>query len=296
MSTLRYAYYPGCSGLGTSKEYDMSTRAVCEALGMELIDIPDWNCCGSSPAHTVDHRLSGALSARNIVQAAELQDVSAIITPCPSCLSNLKTTRHRLQKPAFRDEVNKLLDRPVHGDMLPVKSVLQAIYEDVGLEGLRDRVRAPLKDLTFAPYYGCIMNRPPKVMDFDDPENPIAMDAILEALGATVAPFPLKVECCGASFGVARRDIVERLSGKLLNLAAENGAQAMATACPLCQMNLDARQHQVNVANKTNHTMPVFYFTQLIGLALGFSQKQLGLEKLVVSPRELLAGAAGIAG
>jgi len=137
------------------------------------------------------------------------------------------------------------------------------------------------------------MNRPPKIMEFDNHENPMALDTILEALGATVAPFSLKVECCGASFGVARRDIVERLSGKLLNLAAENKAQAMVTACPLCQMNLDARQNQINVANSTNHAMPIFYFTQLIGLALGFSQSQLGLEKLVVSPRELLAGAAG---
>lgn len=293
MTTLRYAYYPGCSGLGTSKEYDMSTRAVCEALGMELIDIPDWNCCGSSPAHTVDDRLAGALSARNLVQAGDIEGVDAIITPCPSCLANLKTSRYRLQKPEFRAEVNKLLERPVHGDILPVKSVLQVIVEDVGMEELRYRVRNPLKGMSIAPYYGCIMNRPPKIMEFDSHENPMALDTILEALGATVAPFNLKVECCGASFGVARRDIVERLSGKLLNLAAENKAQAMVTACPLCQMNLDARQNQINVANSTNHSMPIFYFTQLIGLALGFSQSQMGLEKLVVSPRELLAGAAG---
>jgi len=285
---LRYAYYPGCSGLGTSKEYDASTRAVCQALGMELVDIPDWNCCGSSPAHTVDHRLSGALSARNLVQAQALEGVSAIITPCPSCLSNLKTTAHRLRDADFGGQVNRLLDKPV-SDVLPVKSVLQAIYEDVGPDALRPKAFKRLTGLKVAPYYGCIMNRPPQVMDFDDHENPVAMDRLLEAVGAEPVDFALKVECCGASFGIARRDIVERCSGKLLDLAAVNGAQAVVTACPLCQMNLDARQHQVNVANATSHHMPVFYFTQLLGLALGVSPDALGMDKLIVSPRPLLA-------
>ncbi len=285
---LRYAYYPGCSGLGTSKEYDASTRAVCQALGMELVDIPDWNCCGSSPAHTVDHRLSGALSARNLVQAQALEGVSAIITPCPSCLSNLKTTAHRLRDADFRGQVNRLLDKPV-SDVLPVKSVLQAIYEDVGPDALRPKAFKRLTGLKVAPYYGCIMNRPPQVMEFDDHENPVAMDRLLEAVGAEPVDFALKVECCGASFGIARRDIVERCSGKLLDLAAVNGAQAVVTACPLCQMNLDARQHQVNVANATSHHMPVFYFTQLLGLALGVSPDALGMDKLIVSPRPLLA-------
>lgn len=291
MSTrLRYAYYPGCSGQGTSLEYETSTRAVCEALGIELVEIPDWSCCGSSPAHTVDHRLSCALAARNLAQAELVQGASAILTPCPSCLMNLKTAARKLAKPDFAADVFKILEKPVT-NTLPVKSTLQAIFEDIGPDALRPKVLKRLEGLRLAPYYGCLMNRPAEVMDFDDQENPTAMDQLLEAVGADVAPFALKTECCGASFGVARQDMVERMSGKLLDLAAVNAAKAMVTACPLCQMNLDLRQGQINSANNTNHEIPVFYFTQILGLALGIDEKTLGLGKLAVSPRKVLAEA-----
>lgn len=277
-----YAYYPGCSGLGTSVEYEQSTRAICKALGVKLVDIPDWSCCGSTPAHTVDHVLSCALSARNIAQAETL-DVQGIITPCPSCLTNLKTASHRMQDTAFKGRVESVLGNPVE-NRLPVMSVMQVLFEKVGPERIAERVTRPLTGLRVAPYYGCIMNRPPEVMDFDDCENPIAMDELMAALGADVAPFPLKVECCGASFGVARKDMVMKLSGKLLDAAEDVKAHAMVTACPLCQMNLDLRQRQINAANNARHEMPVFYYTQLIGKALGLGDECLMLDKLSVSP------------
>ncbi|WP_029893269.1 CoB--CoM heterodisulfide reductase iron-sulfur subunit B family protein [Desulfohalovibrio reitneri] len=277
-----YAYYPGCSGLGTSMEYEQSTRAICEALDVNLVDIPDWSCCGSTPAHTVDHTLSCALAARNL-GLVEKMGLDTVITPCPSCLTNLKTAVHRMGDEEFMRRVNSLLDEPV-GNTVRVKSVLQALIEDVGPEKLAERVVRPLSGLRVAPYYGCIMNRPPEVMEFDDHENPVAMDRLMEAIGAEVAPFPLKVECCGASFGVARKDVVARLSGKLLDLAEANQAMAMVTACPLCQMNLDLRQGQINAATKSQHEMPVFYYTQLIGLALGLDESSLGLNKLCVNP------------
>ncbi|BCS89781.1 CoB--CoM heterodisulfide reductase iron-sulfur subunit B family protein [Pseudodesulfovibrio sediminis] len=281
-SSLTFAYYPGCSGLGTSLEYDTSTRAICAALGVELVDIPDWSCCGSTPAHTVDHTLSSALSARNIAQAEEL-DVQGIITPCPSCLTNLKTASHRMEDEAFKEKVNKLLEKPVE-NKLPIMSVLQLLHEQVGVEKVAEKVVKPLEGLRLAPYYGCIMNRPPEVMNFDDCENPIAMDELMAALGADVAPFPLKVECCGASFGVARKDIVAKLSGKLLDAAEDVEAHAFVTACPLCQMNLDLRQSQVNSLTGSKHDMPVFYYTQLIGKALGLDAKSLQMDKLCVPP------------
>ncbi|SMF00135.1 CoB--CoM heterodisulfide reductase iron-sulfur subunit B family protein [Desulfovibrio gilichinskyi] len=284
--SLTYAYYPGCSGTGTSIEYDMSTRAVCEELGITLTEIPDWSCCGSTPAHTVDHTLSSALSARNLA-LVERMNLDTAITPCPSCLTNLKTATHRMEKDGFRDKVNKLLDTPYNGGVA-TKSVLQILVEDMGLEALKNKTVKPLKGLKVAAYYGCIMNRPPEVMNFDDPEHPMAMDNILTALGATVLPFPLKVECCGASFGIPRKDIVMSLSGKLLDAAKDIGADALATACPLCQMNLDLRQGQINSAGGTNFNIPVFYYTQLIGLALGLSEKELGIDKLCVSPRKVI--------
>jgi heterodisulfide reductase subunit B len=263
-------------------EYERSTRAICEALDVELVDIPDWSCCGSTPAHTVDHTLSCALAARNL-GLVEKMGLDTVITPCPSCLTNLKTAAHRMGDEGFMGRVNSLLDEPV-GNTVRVKSVLQALIEDVGPEKLAERVVRPLSGLRVAPYYGCIMNRPPEVMEFDDHENPVAMDRLMEAIGAEVAPFPLKVECCGASFGVARKDVVARLSGKLLDLAEANQAMAMVTACPLCQMNLDLRQGQINAATKSRHEMPVFYYTQLIGLALGLDESSLGLNKLCVNP------------
>jgi heterodisulfide reductase subunit B len=267
-------------------EYESSTRAICEALGIELREIPDWSCCGSTPAHTVDHVLSSALASRNL-ELVEQMGLDSVITPCPSCLTNLKTAEHRMRNPEFMGEVNKLLDRPVK-NTVKVKSVLQVIVEDLGPEKIKEKVVKPLTGLKLAPYYGCIMNRPPEVMEFDDCENPVAMDKILEALGATVVDFPLKVECCGASFGVARKDVVARLSGRLLDMAEDKGAMAVSTACPLCQMNLDLRQGQINTITKSRHDMPVFYYTQLIGLALGVDERKLGLNKLCVNPRKAL--------
>ena len=285
-TSLNYAYYPGCSSTGTSVEYDMSSRAICAALGIQLQDVPDWSCCGSTPAHTVDHSLSSALSARNLDQVASM-GLDSCITPCPSCLANLKTAKHKMQDENFRDKVNKLLEKPAN-TQVETKSVLQILVEDYGIENIKKKVVKPLTGLVVGAYYGCILNRPAELMQFDSREHPMAMDNIMEALGATVVPFPLKVECCGASFGIPRKDVVMRLSGKLLDTAQEIGALALVTACPLCQMNLDMRQSQINRANGTQHNIPIFYFTQLLGLALGLTEKELGMDKLCVSPRTLL--------
>ena len=281
MSNLNFGYFPGCSGLGTSMEYEQSTRAVCRALGVTITDIPDWNCCGSTPAHTVDHALSAALSARVFAQA-ETVNVSDLITPCPSCLKNLHNALHHMEDPLFRARVDALTERPLR---LPhtVKSVLQVMVEDVGCARIQGKVRRSLKGMKVVPYYGCLMTRPGDSMKFDNPENPTSLDRLLEALGAEVLPFPLKVECCGASFGIPARNVIPRLSGKLLDLAAELGADAVVVACPLCQMNLDLRQGQINSANGTRHRMPIPYFTQLMGYALGLEDRDIGFDKLAVN-------------
>ncbi|PKN07026.1 MAG: heterodisulfide reductase subunit B [Deltaproteobacteria bacterium HGW-Deltaproteobacteria-8] len=293
---LTLAYYPGCSQTGTAAEYDRSSRACCAALGVELVDVPDWTCCGSTPAHTVDHFLAGALAARNLLQA-ELAGHDRVTTPCPSCLAALRTASHHLAEapaengapqdsgPNYRAEVERLLDRPAPLRATAV-SVLQVLTEDVGVEAIASAVTRPLTGLRVAPYYGCIMNRPPGLMQFDDPENPTAMDRVLEACGATVVDYPFKTECCGAAFGMPRLDIMQRLSARLLDMAASCGVDAIVVACPLCQMNLDLRRGQVNAFSHsqggTHHAMPVPYFTQLLGLALGLPESGLGLDKLVL--------------
>lgn len=284
--TLSIGYYPGCSGAGTSMEYDASTRAVCARLGMVLKDIPDWSCCGSTPAHTVDHVLSAALSARNLELAAEA-GMDIVTTPCPSCLTNLRVAAHKMEKDDFREKVKVLLETEC-ASLAVTKSTLQVMVEDIGLEAVQAKVTRPLDKMKIACYYGCIMNRPPEVMQFDDHENPMAMDNIMQACGAEVVPFPLKVECCGAAAGMPRKDIVAELSGRLLDVAASLGVDAIVTACPLCQMNLDLRQGQVNTARGTSHAIPVFYFTQLMGLAMGLSAKEMGISKLAVNPKPCL--------
>jgi len=283
------AYYPGCSGLGTSKEYDASTRAVCAKVGLSLVDVPDWSCCGSTPAHTTDHTLSAALSARNLQLVADM-GMKLAVTPCPSCLTNLRTANHRMEKAAFAEKANRLLDEPYSGGV-NAQSVLQALVETVGLDALKAAVRTPLAGLKVACYYGCIMNRPPELMAFDDCENPMAMDNVLAAMGAEIVPFPLKVECCGASYGIPRGDIVARLAGKLLEAATLAGADMVAVACPLCQMNLDLRQGQVNRALGASYRIPVPYFTQLMGVALNIADADIGFDKLNVDPRPVLSKA-----
>lgn len=282
----RFAYYPGCSAKGTSIEYEISTRAICEQLGIGLTEIPNWSCCGSTPAHAVDPALSAALTARNIMLAGKM-GFETMATPCPSCLKNLKHTQHRLENDAFREKVERLIDGPLP-EKMTISSVLQIIYENVGAEGLEPHVRMPLKGLKLAPYYGCMMHKPQELMQFGDPENPQSLDVLMTALGAEVVPFPLKTECCGASLGITRKNVVTRLSGRILDTAAACGADAIVTACPLCQMNLDMRQGQINRANKTRHHMPVFYYSQLIGLSLALPGDVLGMDKLYVNPFRLL--------
>ncbi len=275
---MKYAYYPGCSGHGTSVEYEASTRAVCNALNMDLVEIEDWNCCGSTPAHSVSHELSGALAARNLMQAAKT-GADCVISPCPSCSSNLKMARYRMQNPAFKAKVDELLDAPTPAaadggaDLMETYSVLQAIVENVGIENVASRVTYPLEGIKVVTYYGCLLSRPAHVAKFDDPENPVSLDNIMKALGAEVLPFALKTECCGAAMGIPDVNIPGSLSGRILDTAKAVGAEAVVTACPLCHMNLDLRQRQAaRISKKSFFGLPVFYYTQLIALAFGLDK------------------------
>ena len=230
---MKLAYYPGCSGQGTSAEYERSTRAVCRALEIGLKEISDWSCCGSTPAHACDHVLSSALSARNLALAAA-EGAERVGTPCPSCLANLKTAKYRMQDEAFRDKVNALLDNPCPEELPDTVSILQVLVEDYGLEAIAEKVKKPLEGIKVACYYGCLMSRPADIMQFDDAENPMAMDNIMTALGAEVVPFPLKTECCGAAMGIPRRDITARLTGRILERAQAFGADAVLIGRPFC--------------------------------------------------------------
>lgn len=282
-----YAYYAGCSLEGTATAYDASVRAVMKKLGVTLTEPPDWSCCGSTPAHAFDHLLAAALAARNL-SIVEKMGPQTLTTPCPSCLSAFKKAHVRMSKNrVFRDEVNSLLDTP-YNCTVTAKSALQIIYEDIGLEEVSSPMTTQLPDLKVAPYYGCILNRPPSIANFDDPENPVSMDRILSALDVEVVDFAFKMECCGAAFGVPKRNMVNRLTAKVLSMAVEAGANCIAVACPLCQQNLDLRQGQVNATMGTSFNIPVLYFSQIMGLSYGLSPAELGLDKCIVSAEGII--------
>lgn len=288
MAEKEYAYYAGCSLEGTAVEYDMSMRQVFKVLGVNIREPEDWSCCGSTPAHTVDHVFAAALAARNL-SLIEKMGTDTVTVPCPSCLSAFKRAHLGMIKDdAFKTEVNDLLDEPYNGGVVP-KSTLQILLEDVGLDAIASKVTHALPGLVVAPYYGCILTRPPEIAQFDDPENPVSMDKILEAVGVKVADFAFKLECCGAAFGVPKKDMVNRLTYRVLTMALEAGANCVAVACPLCQQNLDLRQSQVNSAMGTSFNLPILYFSQIVGLTYGLSPKELGLDKLIVSADALVS-------
>lgn len=276
---MRYAYYPGCSLESTAKEYDLSVRAVCQNLALELEELADWSCCGASSGHCTNFRLSHALPGRNLA-LAEREGLDMAVA-CPACFLRLKNTRHEVRANArLKEELAELIDLPYEAKH-DVKHLLDIICHEVGIEEIGNRVKRPLSGLKLVCYYGCFLVRPPKVTQFDDPENPQSMDILMDALGAEVLDWSGKVDCCGGSLSLTRRDIVTKLVSEIADGARQIGAEAIVTACPLCQSNLESRQGP--------HGLPTFYFSELMGLAFGIKEASSWLRRHLVSPVALLA-------
>jgi heterodisulfide reductase subunit B len=288
---VKYAYFPGCSLESTAWDFDRSTRAVCAALGIELEEIPGWVCCGSTPAHASSRPLAVALPVLNLqkAQAAGLP----VMTACASCYARLRTANHRVRSDAAdRERTERITGKPYDGGT-EVHHVLDVLVNRFGLKRVRAEVSRPLEGLRVACYYGCLLSRPPEVVAFDNPEHPASMDDLVAAIGAEPVAWPYKTECCGASLSMTSSKVVGRLAHRLLSMARRAGAECLAVACPLCQMNLDLRQSDAAKAHGELPPTPVLYVTQLLGLALGLSPKELGLRALAVSAKELIAGAIG---
>jgi len=284
MGDLRYAYYPGCSLGSSAKEYDRSLRAVFKALDIELIEIENWNCCGATPAGR-DELLAYSLAARNLAWAEDRG--LDVVAPCSECFKNLYKAAKSLKSDAgLRDEVNEIIEGREYRGEITVKHPLEVVVRDVGLDRVKEKVTEPLSSLHIAPYYGCLITRPRN--QFDDPENPMAMDDLFDALGAQVVDyFPYKARCCGGAMLLSNRTIALGMTRDLLVRAKERGANSMAIGCPMCGMMLDP--YQSPALRGAQEPMPTFYFTQLMGLAMGIDRDELGLEDLVVSPLPLLA-------
>jgi heterodisulfide reductase subunit B2 len=280
---MRFAYYPGCTAASTSIEYDESVRETSECLGIELEDIPDWTCCGASSGHMINRELALALPSRNLALANRMS--LPVVSPCPACSLRLKIAEHELKKdPALKAKIED--DIGMHLELSPKpKHILEVLHRDVGIEGIRSKVQKSLKGLKVVPYYGCLLVRPPEIAEFDNPENPTIMDEVMEALGAEVIDWSYKVDCCGGGLAIVAPEIVKKLTGKIVHAASEVGADAIVTACGICQANLDMRQPK----NGNSHQMPIFYFSELSALAFGSSNVKAWLMKHLVDPSGLLA-------
>ncbi|HEY3308204.1 MAG TPA: CoB--CoM heterodisulfide reductase iron-sulfur subunit B family protein [Desulfuromonadaceae bacterium] len=286
MSDLKYAYYPGCSLHASAGEYDLSTRELFKKLKIGLTEVPDWFCCGATPAHNVDELLSLSLCAKNLELAEKVEGDLAVA--CAACFSRLKFTQHTLEEnDTKRKQVEKAIDAPVKLEG-HVKHLLEILAKDLGLERLAASVDKPLAGLKVACYYGCLLTRPPEVPNLDCVEAPTIMEDVLKAVGAETVAWTHRMECCGANFTLSRPGVVVQLSNAILESAKAAGANCIMVACPLCHGNLDIRQKEIEGVYQTAYGLPVFYITQLVGLATGLSAGKLGLDALIVSPMPLL--------
>jgi heterodisulfide reductase subunit B2 len=285
---MTLGYYPGCSMHGTSREYEESLRAVIAALGIEMREIHDWNCCGASSAHAADHLLGVAMPARNLA-LAEDQGIDELLAPCAACYNRLSGAAHAVaEEPGMAQKIPEVLGRPFANSVrvLGIIELLQTVAPIIARVAEANETNH-LKHLNIAAYWGCLLVRPPDITGFDDTEQPRGMDDLIAACGAHPVKWNMAVECCGGAFSVARTSSVLRLSRAIIEDARRCGADAILAACPLCHGNLDFRQAAMSLRGQP--PMPVLYITQLVGLALGLSRDKLGFERHFVDTQPLFA-------
>jgi heterodisulfide reductase subunit B2 len=277
---VKFAYYPGCTAESTARDMHQSTLAVAGALGIELVEPKGWTCCGATAGHQTDRLLATALPATNL---AKVQDMNLeVAVSCAACYNRMKVANHEITThSSIRQGVREALGRDYDGSV-KVRHFMELLLQEVGLETVRQAVKRPLAGLKVACYYGCLLVRPPKIVNFDDPENPTFLDKLVTALGAQSLDWPCKVECCGGGLSVSRTDVVLGLTDSILSMAKAVGADCIAVSCPMCQINLDLRQQDIRKQTGKEYRLPIVYMTQLLGLAFGIGADKLGFEKLMV--------------
>ena len=277
---MRYAYYPGCSAESTARDMHQSTLAVAKALGIDLVEPKGWTCCGATAGHQTDRLLAVSLPAANLTKVQDMK--LDMVVNCAACYSRMKVANHEIVAHSeIRQGVREALDRDYDGSV-KVRHLLEVLLEDVGLPAITRAVKRSLNGLKVASYYGCLLVRPPKILKFDDPENPTSLDRLVTAMGGTSLEWPCKVECCGGGLSLSRTDVVVELTGSIIDMAASVGADCIAVSCPMCQVNLDLRQQDINKQTGKNYQIPVVYITQLLGLCLGIGSGELGFNQLMV--------------
>jgi heterodisulfide reductase subunit B len=277
---MKVSYYPGCSLEGTALDYAASIAGVTPLLDLELVELEDWNCCGATAAHSINHKLSLALPARNLALAEKAgRDV---VAPCALCFNRLKVAEKALAGPEGAQ-----LGLSYRGD-IKIWDLLDYLTQAPYLEILSQKVVRPLKDLKAVGYYGCLVARPPGITDKTDYENPQNLEGLLKVLGASPLDWSFKTDCCGAGLAVARPDIIDTLVQRLYERALAAGAECLVVSCQMCQANLDLTQERISQKFGKPYYLPVFYFTELVGLALGAPKVKEWLRGHLVDPLPLL--------
>ncbi len=279
----KVAYYPGCSLHSAAAEYDHTVRAAAGVLGLDLVEPPGWICCGSSPAHATDHTLATVLPMRTL-STVEQMGLDTVTAPCSACFARMKTATHTV---AHDDDMAKKVAAEIgytYRGTVRVQHLLDTLVDRVGLEKIEASVKKPLTELKVACYYGCLVTRPPKITQAEHPEYPMKMDYLMRALGAEPVHWSYKTDCCGGALSLTQTPLALEMTGKILQNAHDCGADVVVTVCPLCHVNLDARQCQIDL----DFQMPVLYATQLMTLAFGLGPETSALNKNMVDPRPLL--------
>lgn len=295
---MKYLYYPGCTLKEKAKNYDISGRASCEALGIEIEELANWTCCGT--VFPLTHsKIVGMLAPVRMLMNTRDQGRDKLLTLCTFCYNVLKRANYAVKTNELeRKRVNAYLKdeleregksfEPYEGEVEPVH-LLEVLRDDYSFEELKEQVKRPLAGLKVAPYYGCLLLRPKKEVELDDAEHPTVLEDMLKALGAEVIDdFPHKLECCGSYVGISSPEPALQSSADILHMAKRFGADALALACPLCSYNLDTRQEAVRARFPDFSALPVLYFTQLLGLAMDLGEDELLFDQHAVDPRPML--------
>ncbi len=293
---MAYPYYPGCTLSTKAKNYDRSGRAVAAALGLELEELPEWQCCGATFPLMLDDSMALIAPTRVLYQAQQALspgpssggrgNLHPVVTLCAICFNVLRRSQALLERdPEMLERINWFTEQEYHGEV-HVAHFLEILRDDLGWEALAERVVSPLTGMRVAPYYGCLLLRPYEEIGLDDPEDPVILHDLVRALGAEPVDFPYNIECCGSYLTVKEPQVSETLSKDIVASAREHGAQVVITACPLCQFNLDYPQRETG-AGRTGNEIPVLYFTQLMAVALGLPEEDWGFEEHYVDPRPL---------
>jgi len=280
---MEIGYYPGCALHGSSGDYEMSVRACLDSLGVALRELDDWICCGATAAHSLNYKLACALPARNLA-IAERDGLTQTLAPCPMCSAQLiKASKALAGDAAFRKEISEVVELPIAGTA-QVLNLIQ-VFQQVGYEAIVQVAVRQLSAFRPACYYGCLLTRPAETLQFDDCEHPRSMETLLEMLGAQPVEWNYKTECCGAGMTMANEATVLDLSHKILSNAAAHGADCLVVACPMCHVNLDMKQSDIQRRFGINHDLPVYYLSELVGLALGLDERKLGINRHFVSTK-----------